>query len=136
MTGYALVELVTLLSLLLYMFMGIRVGAARQKHGLPAPAMSGHPEVERTIRVQANTLEWMVIYLPALWLFATGINSYLAAALGVVWIAGRYLYMEGYIKAADQRSAGFLVQFIAVALLLLGALVAALAHLFGASVSF
>jgi glutathione S-transferase len=121
---------------MLYFYMGLRVGMARGKHNVPAPAMTGHPEVERTIRVQANTLEWLPIYLPALWLCASGVNEYLAAALGVVWIAGRYLYMEGYIKAADQRSTGFLVQFVASALLLLGALIAAIASIFGLSIAF
>jgi glutathione S-transferase len=136
MTGYGLVELVTIASLLLYFYMGLRVGMARGKFNVPAPAMTGHPEVERTLRVQANTLEWLPIYLPALWMCAMGVNAYLAAALGLVWIAGRFLYMEGYIKSADQRGTGFLIQFGAAALLLLGALIAAIFHVLGMSIAF
>jgi glutathione S-transferase len=73
--------------------------------------------------VQANTLEWMPIFLPALWLFAFYVNDIAAAAIGVVWIVGRILYMIGYTEAAEKRRPGFAIQAIAAGVLVVGALV-------------
>jgi glutathione S-transferase len=73
-------------------------------------------------RVQMNTLEWLPIFLPALWLFAIYIGDAIAAALGLVWIAGRILYMIGYSKAANKRGPGFAIQAGAAILLWLGAI--------------
>ena len=122
MKSYALVGIVTLLSLLLYFYMGLRVGQGRAKFDVPAPAILGNPDFERLFRVQANTLEWLPIYLVSLWLFALYWDSRVAAALGVLWIVGRVLYMTGYSRAAAARSTGFLIQTLATAILLFGAL--------------
>ena len=122
MKTYALVSIVTLVSLLLYFYMGLRVGQGRSKYGVEAPAIHGHPDFERLFRVQANTLEWLPIYLVSLWIFALSWDSLVAAGLGVVWIIGRVMYMTGYSKAAGARSTGFLIQLAATAILLFGAL--------------
>ena len=114
--------IVTILALLLYFVMGLRVGQGRSKYGVEAPATTGNPDFERLFRVHANTLEWLPIFLPAMWLFAIYWNDLVAAGVGVVWIVGRYLYMTGYAKAASSRSAGFGIQAIATAILLFGAL--------------
>src|ERR1035438_8092300 len=98
------------------------VAKARAKFGVKAPAIIGNPDFERVFRVQMNTLEWMPIFLPALWLFAIYISDPIAAALGVVWIAGRVLYLTGYSQAADKRGRGFGIQALAAIALLLGAL--------------
>jgi glutathione S-transferase len=119
---HSLVAIVTLLTLLLYFAMGLAVGRARAKFGIAVPAISGNPDFERVFRVQANTLEWLPIYLPSLWLFALAWNDRVAAALGLVWIVGRYLYMTGYAKAAESRELGFMIQALATAVLLFGAL--------------
>ncbi len=121
--GFQLVGIVTVLSLALYLYMGIRVSQARQKHDVKAPATSGHPDFERVFRVQANTAEWLVIYLPSLWLFSIFVHDYIAAILGLVWIVGRYAYMEGYSESAEKRAAGFGIQALATLILLLGTLV-------------
>jgi uncharacterized membrane protein YecN with MAPEG domain len=84
--------------------------------------MTGDPELERHIRVQANTVEWLVIYLPSLWLFAIYWNDLFAAAAGVVWIVGRILYALGYAADAKKRELGFIIQMLATAVLLFGAL--------------
>jgi len=131
MFGSHLVALVAILSLALYFYMGIRVGQARGKFNVPAPAMTGHPEFERTFRVQMNTLEGLVIYLPALFLFASYVHDYIGAALGVMWIVGRYVYMEGYIEAPEKRSAGFGIQALATLVLLLGSLIGVLWNMAG-----
>ena len=122
MTG--IVGLVTLLAVLFYFYTGIAVAKARGKSGIKAPAMTGNADFERAVRVQANTLEWLPIFLVCLWMFpTTWATPWLPAALGLVWIVGRFMYMQGYLVAADKRSTGFLVQGIAVAILFVGSLV-------------
>jgi glutathione S-transferase len=114
--------IVTCLAILLYLFTGIQVSKARTVSGIQAPAISGNPDFERVFRVQMNTLEWMPIFLPSLWLFAVYVSDGIAAALGLVWIAGRILYITGYSQAANKRGTGFGIQAAAAGLLCLGAL--------------
>ncbi len=115
--------LVTLLALLAYFWMCMQVGRARGKSGIHAPAMTGDPLLERAVRVHYNTLEWLPIFLPSLWLFAIFWSEITAATLGVIWIIGRLIYAVGYMADPAKRSAGFLIQFAATAILLMGALV-------------
>jgi glutathione S-transferase len=115
--------LVTVLAILFYFYTGVRVPWARRKFGVPAPAISGNPDFERVFRVQANTLEWMPIFLPSLWLFAYYQGDVAAAVLGLIWIAARVLYMVSYTKAADKRGLGFGIQAVTCGALLIGALV-------------
>src|SRR5512139_2491774 len=119
---YHLTALVTLLAILLYFLTGIGVARARVRYGVKAPATSGQPDFERAFRVQMNTLEWMPIFLPALWLFAVYIGDAIAAGIGAVWIVGRALYMAGYLKAAEKRGSGFAIQAFASMALWVGAL--------------
>src|SRR4051794_22726335 len=70
MQSHAYVAIVTLLALLLYFWMGLQVGRARAKCGVSAPAMTGDPVLERTIRAHYNTLEWLPLFLIPMWLFA------------------------------------------------------------------
>jgi glutathione S-transferase len=116
------VALVTLASLLVYFATCVAVGLGRARHGVAAPAMTGHPAFERAVRVQMNTLEWLPIYLPSLWLFAVYLDPRIAASLGVVWIVGRVLYMTAYLNAAENRGPGFAIQALAALILLLGAI--------------
>jgi glutathione S-transferase len=123
MLTYPLVAIVTLLALLLYFYMGLRVGQGRSKYGVAAPAVTGNPDFERAYRIQMNTLEWLPIFLVSLWLFAASWSSDLiAAAIGLVWILGRILYLTGYSRAAEARGPGFGIQALAAAVLLFGAL--------------
>ncbi|SFI51098.1 MAPEG family protein [Bradyrhizobium sp. cf659] len=119
---YHLTALVTLLAIAFYFATCINVARSRDKTGVKAPAMSGHPDFERAFRIQMNTLEWMPIVLPSLWLFAIYISDPIAAAIGAVWIVGRIVYFIGYSKAAAKRSAGFAIQGIAAAALWAGAI--------------
>jgi len=118
--GY--VALVTLLALMVYVWMFMRVGSARGRLGVEAPAVTGHPEFERHFRIQANTLEGLIVFLPALWLFAVYLNEMVAAGLGALWIIGRIMYMLAYAKDPKTRSAGFGIQALATVALLFGAL--------------
>ena len=119
---YHFTALVTCLAILFYFFTSIQVSKARAAFGIKVPAISGNADFERVFRVQMNTLEWMPIFLPSLWLFAVYISDPLAAALGVVWIAGRILYLIGYSEAAAKRGRGFGIQAAAAIILWLGAL--------------
>lgn len=127
MQAHAYVAIVTILALLTYFWMIMRVGGARRKCGISAPTMTGDPVLERHIRVQANTLEWLPIFLPSLWLFAlfwrpqdpTGL---ITAAIGLVWILGRIVYALGYVADPKKREMGFMIQSLSVAVLLFGAL--------------
>ena len=122
MQPHSLVAIVTLLSLLLYFAMGLGVARARQKCGINAPTMTGDTVLERSIRVQANTLEWLPIFLVSMWLFALYWNDLVAAGLGLVWIVGRFLYGRGYVADPAKRETGFMIQALACGVLLFGAL--------------
>src|SRR5437667_11288654 len=119
---YHYTALVTCLAIAFYFFTSVRVAKAHAIFGVKLPAMTGHPDFERVYRVQMNTLEWMPIFLPSLWLFAVYVGDGIAALVGLVWIAGRILYMLGYEQAAEKRSRGFGIQALACFVLLLGAL--------------
>ena len=117
---HSLSALVTVLALMVYVWQLMRVGSARGRLGIEAPATTGHPEFERHFRVQANTLENLIVFLPSLWLFAVYIDDRFAAALGLVWIVGRVLYTLGYSREAKARGLGFMIQGVATVALLLG----------------
>ncbi len=112
--------LITVLSLLVYWATIALVGRARGQYKISAPAVTGHPAFERVFRVQQNTLESLIMQLPALWLFAIYVSDMWASILGAVWIAGRVLYAQGYITEAKKRGPGMLISFIATTALLLG----------------
>lgn len=120
---------VTLASLLLYASTGVAVAKARERYNIKAPATTGDPAFERVYRVQMNTLEWLALYLPCLWLFAFYVSDPGAAALGVVWIFGRFLYRKGYEEAAEKRTPGFVIQATSTSILFLGVLLAVLYRL-------
>ena len=119
----AYVELVILLAIFEYMVLGTLVARARGKYGVRAPAITGHPVFDRTFRVQQNTLEGLVIFLPGLWLFGQYQNPLWAAGLGVAGIVGRALYAAGYIRGAEKRGPGAGICGIVNVVLVVGALI-------------
>ncbi len=116
-------SLATLASVLFYAWLGFCVGQARVQYKIAAPATIGDPVFERLYRVQMNTLEWMVIYLPCLGLFGFYVSDAGAGLLGLLWIFGRYLYKRGYEQAPEKRSQGFVIQGLAVSVLFFGAMI-------------
>ncbi len=114
-----LTSLVTLAAIILFFVMGLRVAKARGTYNIPAPATSGDPIFERHFRVQMNTLEWLAMFLPALWLGAIWHSDGVAAGLGLVWIIGRIIYMVAYVADPKTRSLGFVVQMLATLSLIL-----------------
>lgn len=122
--------LVTILTLLVYFWMMTKVGQARSKHDVKAPVMTGPEDFERILRVHANTVEGLVLFVPALWIFALLWGDTWAALVGVLYPIGRVLYAMGYYAGAEKRSRGFLVGFISTIVLLLGSLVGLLMAVF------
>lgn len=120
---YAWTALVTVLALILYFAITLNVGRARFKYGVKPPAMTGDPNFECAIRVQQNTLEQLVFFLPLLWIFAYYVNPLWAAGLGLVWVIGRALYALGYYQAPEKRAPGFAISSLAGLGLLGGSLV-------------
>jgi glutathione S-transferase len=116
------IALVILLALLEFMVFGFLVGGARKRYSIPAPATHGHADFERTFRVHYNTLELLVVFIPAIWLFGLYLNPRWGAIIGVVFLVGRALYAVGYIRAAEKRELGATLSFASVAVLLFGAL--------------
>jgi len=110
--------LVTLLTVFLLLGTMIVVGRARGKYGIKAPAISGHPLFERAYRVQMNTLEQTVMFLPTLWLAANYGFSGWAGVAGLVWIVGRVWYAVGYLQDAAKREPGFVMAMLGWAALL------------------
>lgn len=122
MERYYLVAIVTLACGLLVFAMALIVSKTHQKTGILAPTAMGDPLLERTVRGHMNTVEWIPIFLPAMWLFAIYWNANWAAALGVLWIVGRIIYFFGYRAGAAKRVPGFFIQTLAAFALLFGAL--------------
>ena len=118
---YHYTALVTCLAIAFYFFTSVRVARAHAIFGVKLPAMTGHPDFERVYRVQMNTLEWMPIFLPSLWLFAIYIGDGIAAGIGLVWVIGRILYVLGYARAVKDRGPGFAIQALATIALWVGA---------------
>lgn len=120
------IHLVAVLALLQYLFFGALVGQARGRYGVAAPAVGGHEQFERIYRVQMNTLELLVAFLPALWLAAMYWSPQAVAAVGAVYLVGRLLYWRAYCQDPRRRSLGFALSFLPIVALLLAALAGAL----------
>jgi len=119
------VVIVTVLALVQYTFFGIQVGGARQKSGVKAPATSGDQQFECVNRVHQNTLEQLVVFIPALWLYAYYVNPLWGAGMGVVYLIGRFIYSAAYTKDPSSRSLGFMLTFLPGAVMLIWVLVVA-----------
>ncbi len=118
-----LTGLITALALLLYFILTINVGRARAKFKVPAPQTTGNPDFERYLRVQNNTLEQLVFFLPLLWLFSSFVSIIWGAVFGGIWIIGRVLYAWGYYQAAEKRGPGFALSSLCSMALLVSTLV-------------
>lgn len=125
------VYIVALLALVQFIVFSMLVGQARVKYGVVAPAMTGNEHFERAVRVQMNTLEQLICFLPALLIAAVYWPQGYVAAAGVVYLVGRTLYRQAYVADPAKRGLGFLLTFLPTTLLVLAGLVGAVMHSLG-----
>jgi len=109
--------------LLEYFVLGFMVGRARETYGVQAPATTGNPDFERYFRVHANTLEALIVFIPALWIFSLAVNYHIGVALGLLFVIARIIYARGYLSAAAKRGPGAIATFIINTILVLGGLI-------------
>jgi glutathione S-transferase len=125
----AYVDIVTALAVLQFFVFGFKVGGARGRYGVKAPAIAGNEIFERHFRVQQNTLELLIGLVPGLYLFSRYWSPPTAAALGVIYLIGREVYAASYVKEPAKRSAGFGMSFLPTAILVVGGLAGAVRQL-------
>jgi glutathione S-transferase len=127
----AYVDIVTALALLQFMVFGFKVAKARGRYGVAAPAVAGNQTFERYFRVQQNTLEQLIVFLPALYLFSHYYSPQVAAALGVIYLIGREIYAMTYVKDPKKREAGYVLTVLPMVVLIFGGLFGAVRQLAG-----
>jgi glutathione S-transferase len=125
----AYVDIVTALAVLQFFVFGFKVGGARGRFGVKAPAITGNDIFERHFRVQQNTLELLVALIPGLYLFSRYWSPVVAAVLGVIYLVGREVYAASYVKEPAKRSAGFGLSVLPTAILVVGGLAGAVRQL-------
>jgi len=119
------VHLIIAAALLEYLWFAFAVGKAREKYAVKAPATTGNEIFERNFRVQMNTLEQLIIFIPSVLLFARYFDPRIAAAIGAVFVIGRAVYFRSYVRDPRTRSLGFGLSFVPMVTLLAGAAVGA-----------
>jgi glutathione S-transferase len=123
------VTIVVVLALLQFIWFGIAVGRARSRYNVPAPATSGNDLFDRHYRVQMNTLEQLAVFLPAIWLSGSMVDSRWAAGLGVVYLIGRFVYAASYVGDPKKRGLGFMLTSMPSLIMLAAVLIAAVRQL-------
>ena len=116
------VHLVIGLALVEFLYFGFQVGKAREVYKVPAPATTGDPVFERYFRVQMNTLELLVMFVPSILIFSFYLSPNIAAAVGAIYLVGRMVYLITYVKDPKSRSVGFALSMLPIMFLLGGAL--------------
>ena len=119
------VEIVAMLAVVQFLFFGALVGRARGRYGVKAPAVTGHELFERAYRVQMNTLELLVALLPSLFIAARFWPASGVAAIGGVYLLGRFIYWRAYVSAPASRALGFGLSLLPIAVLIAMALAGA-----------
>jgi uncharacterized MAPEG superfamily protein len=121
----SLVAVVIALALLEFVVFGMLVGRARARYGVKAPAITGHEVFERYFRVHYNTMELLVVFVPAMWIFGLYVSPRWGAVLGSVYLVGRILYLRGYVADPAKREFGFGMSVAPIFVLLIGGLLGA-----------
>jgi glutathione S-transferase len=125
------VELVAVVAVLQFFFFGVLTGHARRQSGLKAPAVTGHEGFERMYRVQMNTLEILIAFLPGLFLAAKYWPIPLVVGMGIFYVIGRHVYWRAYVSEPSKRALGFMMSMLPTLLLLILALVGVILSLAG-----
>ena len=119
-----------LFAVLLYFVLAFKVGRARKKYGIQAPAVSGHEMFERAYRVQMNMLEQMIMFLPCLGIFSWYASEIWAFFLGLFWVFTRVMYSRSYVRNPNKRHLWFLLGILVLAVLWIGSLFAVIRAIF------
>jgi glutathione S-transferase len=119
------VHIVIGLALIEFLYFGIAVAQARGRYKVAAPATTGNENFERYFRVQMNTLEQLVVFIPSILIFSNYWSPYVAAALGAVFVIGRLVYFLSYVKEPKTRELGFTLTIAPSCVLLVGSIIAA-----------
>jgi uncharacterized membrane protein YecN with MAPEG domain len=127
----AYVDIVTALAVLQFVVFGFRVGRAREQYGVKAPAVVGNEVFERYFRIQQNTLEQLIVFLPGLYIYTHYWNPVAASILGAVYLIGREIYAAAYVKQPSKRTLGFALTFLPIVILVIGGLLGAVMRLAG-----
>jgi glutathione S-transferase len=73
-----------------------------------------------------NTLEQLIMFVPAILIFSLYMSPYVAAAIGAVYVIGRIVYLLSYVKNPNSRSAGYALSILPTLILLAGGLFGAI----------
>jgi uncharacterized MAPEG superfamily protein len=120
------VAVVIIIAVIQFVVIAWLVGRARARYGIKAPATTGHEVFERWFRVQQNTMELLIVYIPAVSMFAIYVHPNWAAWIGLVYVVGRIVYTRAYVADPSRRSFGFGLSMAPILVLLAGALIGAL----------
>ena len=112
--------LIVLLALLQYVWFTARVGLARGKYGVNAPACDGDETFDRLFRVQQNTMEQLLVFIPASYVFAFYLSELWVLVPGLAFLLGRFLYSIEYIKDPKTRTPGMAMTLLANMVLVVG----------------
>ena len=118
---YAII--IIFIALLQYIYFIGRVGFTRDKYDVKAPKTAGNETWERIFRVQQNTMEQLVIFIPCMLAFASYVSSTWVILPGVLFVIGRQLYSHLYIKNPQSRAPGFALSFFSNIALVIGSLI-------------
>ncbi len=125
------IELLAMLSLLQYLYFGYQTAIARQSSGLKAPAVTGDERFERCYRVQMNTLEMIVIFVPSLLIAARYWSPFLVGGLGCVYLLGRFIYRRAYVRKPASRGTGFMLTLLPIIGLIILSVIGAILAVWG-----
>jgi glutathione S-transferase len=118
---YLYTSCITLLTVVLMFGLTFNVGRARAKYQVKAPAVTGHELFERAYRIQLNTIENVLMFLPALWLYAVFLSDKGAGDSGAIWLIARVWYAIAYQVNPAKRGLGFIISILVIAGLWAGA---------------
>lgn len=119
----ALIQLITELALLQLFVFSVLVAHARGRYGVHAPATTGNEVFERYYRVQMNTIEILLLFLPSLWVAAMYWTGVWVAVLSFIYLVGRQIYLHGYVADPKKRGAGYMLSILPTLALMVAALV-------------
>ena len=114
--------LIVLLALLQYVWFTARVGLARGKYNVNAPACDGDETWNRLFRIQQNTMEQLIVFVPATFAFAYYVSELWVLIPGLAFLVGRFLYSAEYLKDPKTRTPGMSITLLSNVVLVLGAL--------------